>query len=88
MNIELNLRVMDRARLTTDGIHFDSIEGQALMNRVFQERLACLSTGPDEIGFSDGKVCSRCHKDAEWSEAIRQRTVLNCRCGLVNSSWH
>ena len=26
-------------RLTTDGIHFDSIEGQAWLNRVFQERL-------------------------------------------------
>ena len=30
---------MDQARLTTDGIHFNSIEGQAWLNRVFQERL-------------------------------------------------
>ena len=30
---------MDQARLTTDGIYFDSIEGQAWMNRVFQARL-------------------------------------------------
>ena len=30
---------MDQARLTTDGIHFDNIEGQAWLNRVFQERL-------------------------------------------------
>ena len=30
---------MDQAKLTTDGIHFDSIEGQAWLNRVFQERL-------------------------------------------------
>ena len=30
---------MDQARLTTDGIHFDSIEGHAWLNRVFQERL-------------------------------------------------
>ena len=30
---------VDQARLTTDGIHFDSIEGQAWLNRVFQERL-------------------------------------------------
>ena len=30
---------MDQARLTTDGIQFDSIEGQAWLNRVFQERL-------------------------------------------------
>ena len=30
---------MDQARLTTDSIHFDSVEGQAWLNRVFQERL-------------------------------------------------
>ena len=29
---------MDQARLTTDGILFDIIEGQAWLNRVFQER--------------------------------------------------
>ena len=29
MDIEHELRAMDQARLTTDGIHFDSIEGQA-----------------------------------------------------------
>ena len=39
MDIEHELRAMDQARLTTDGINFDSIEGQAWMNRVFQERL-------------------------------------------------
>ena len=39
MDIEHELRAMDRARLTTDGIHFDSIEGQAWLNRVDQERL-------------------------------------------------
>ena len=38
-DIEHELRAMDQARLTTDGIHFDSIEGQAWLNRVFQERL-------------------------------------------------
>ena len=37
MDIEHELRAMDQARLTTDGIHFDSIEGQAWLNRVFQE---------------------------------------------------
>ena len=36
---EHGLRAMDQARLTTDGIHFDSIEGRAWLNRVFQERL-------------------------------------------------
>ena len=39
MDIEHELRAMDQARLTTDGIHFDSMEGQAWLNRVFQERL-------------------------------------------------
>ena len=39
MEIEHELRVMDQARLTTDGIHFDSVEGQAWLSRVFQERL-------------------------------------------------
>ena len=39
MDIEHELRAMAQARLTTDGIHFDSIEGQAWLNRVFQERL-------------------------------------------------
>ena len=39
MDIEHELRAMDQARLTTDGIHFDSVEGQAWLSRVFQERL-------------------------------------------------
>ena len=39
MDIEHELRAIDQARLTTDGIHFDSIEGQVWLNRVFQERL-------------------------------------------------
>ena len=38
-DIEHELRALDQARLTTDGIHFDSIEGHAWINRVFQERL-------------------------------------------------
>ena len=39
MDIEHELRAIDQARLTTDGIHFDSIEGQAWLNRVLPERL-------------------------------------------------
>ena len=39
MDIEHELRAMDQARMTTDGIHFDNIERQAWLNRVFQERL-------------------------------------------------
>ena len=50
--------------------------------------LACLQAGLDETEPSDGKVCSRCHKDAEWSKALCQRAILNRRWGLVDSSWH
>ena len=39
VDIEHKLRAMNQARLTTDGIHFDSIDGQTWLNRVFQERL-------------------------------------------------
>ena len=39
IDIEQELRAMDQVRLRTDGIHFDSIEGRAWLNRVFQERL-------------------------------------------------
>ena len=39
MDLEHELRAMDQARFTADGIHFDSIEGQCWMNRVFQKRL-------------------------------------------------
>ena len=39
MDIEHELGAMDQARLTTDGIHFGNIEGQAWLNRVFQEQL-------------------------------------------------
>ena len=39
MDIEHELRAMDQARLFTDGVHFDSIEGKAWLNRALQERL-------------------------------------------------
>ena len=39
MDIEHELRAMDQATLTSDGIHFVSIEGQAELNSVFLERL-------------------------------------------------
>ena len=39
MDIEHELTAMDQARSTTNGNRFDSIEGQAWLNRVFQERL-------------------------------------------------
>ena len=39
MDLEHELRALDQARITTDGKHFDGIEGQGWMNRVFQKRL-------------------------------------------------
>ena len=39
MDIEHKLRAIDQTRPATDGIQFDSIDGQAWMNRVFQEQL-------------------------------------------------
>ena len=39
MNLEHELRALDQTRFNTDGIHFESIKGQARMNPVFQERL-------------------------------------------------
>ena len=50
MDIEHELRAMDQARLTSDGIHFDSIEGQAWLNRVFQERLDELEAELSDTG--------------------------------------
>ena len=49
MDLEHELKAMDQARFTTDGVHSDSIKGQALMNRVFQERL-------DEVELFDTVV--------------------------------
>ena len=40
VDIEYELRAMDQARLTTDGIQFDSIEGQSRLNRVCLPRAA------------------------------------------------
>ena len=39
IDIEHELRAMDQARLITKSIHFDTIEGQDWLNRVFHERL-------------------------------------------------
>ena len=39
IDLEPELRAMDQARFTTGGVHFDNLEGQAWVNRVFQERL-------------------------------------------------
>ena len=58
MDIEHELRAMDQARLTTDGIHFDSVEGQAWLNRVFQERLDELEVELFDTGVLKEEVAS------------------------------
>ena len=59
MDIEHELRAMDQARLTTDGIHFDSIEGQAWSNRVFQERLVELEVELIDTGVLKEEEASK-----------------------------
>ena len=54
IDIEHELRDMDQTRLTTNGIHFDSIEGQAWLNRVFEERLDKM-----EVEFFDTGVLEK-----------------------------
>ena len=39
MDFKHDLRAPDQVRFTTDRVHFDSMEGQGWLNRVFQERL-------------------------------------------------
>ena len=50
LDIENELRAMDQARLTTDCIHFDGIEGQAWLNGVFQGRLDELEVELFDLG--------------------------------------
>ena len=54
IDFEHELRAMNQARLTTNGIHFDSIEGKAWLNRVFQERLNEM-----EVELFDTRVLKR-----------------------------
>ena len=37
IDLEHELRALYQVKFTIDEIHFDSIEGQGLMNRVFQD---------------------------------------------------
>ena len=78
MDIEHELRAMNQARLTTDGIHFDSIDGQAWLNRVFQERLDEL-----EVEFFDTGVM---REEGASSETVITTFVppnLETRLGTV-----
>ena len=78
MDIEHELRAMDQARLTTDGIHFDSIEGQAWLNRVFQERLDEL-----EVELFDTGVLKEEGASNEPTKATFVPPSLETRLGAV-----
>ena len=78
IDIEHELRAMDQARLTTDGIHFDRIEGQAWLNRVFQERLHEM-----EVDLFDTGVLK---KEETWNKPAISTFVppfLETRLGAV-----
>ena len=80
MDIEHELIAMDQARLTTDGIHFDNIEGQAWLNRVFQERLDEL-----EVELFDTGVLK---EEGALSEPVITAFVppsLETRLGIVSA---
>ena len=78
MDIEHELRAMDQARLTTDGIHFDSIEGQAWLNRVFQEQLDEL-----EVELFDTGVLREEGASSETVITTFVRPNLETRLGTV-----
>ena len=78
MDIEHELRAMDQARLTTDGIHFDSIEGQAWLNRVFQEQLYEL-----EVELFDTRVLKEEEASKEPTITTYVPPNLETRLGAV-----
>ena len=69
---------MDQASLTTDGIHFDSIEGQAWLNRVFQERFDEL-----EVELFDTGVLKEEGASNEPTITTFKPTDLETRLGAV-----
>ena len=78
MDIEHELGAMDQARLTTNGIHFDSIEGDAWMNRVFQERLDKL-----EVELLDSGVLKKEETTNEPALSTFVPSNLETRLGSV-----
>ena len=72
MDLEHELRALDQARFTTDGLHSGSIERQAWMNRTFQENL-------DEVEvelFDNGALRT---EEATNAAAIHLLCRLICR---------
>ena len=90
MDIEHELRAMDQARLTTDGIHFDSIEGQAWLNRVFQDasletRLGTVPVITNYRQQSSSEPGQRTDVQDRLGEAPMRRTIHpRRRIGPVN----
>ena len=78
MDIEHELRAMDQARLTTDGIHFDSIEGQAWLKRVFHERLDEM-----EVELFDTGVLKKEETTNEPAISTFGPSYLETRLGMV-----
>ena len=78
MDIEHELRAMDQARLTTDGINFDSIEGQSWLNRVFHERLDQM-----EVELFDTGVLKKEETSNEPAISIFVPPNLETRFGTV-----
>ena len=78
MDIEHELRAIDQARLTTDGIPFDSIEGQAWLNRVFQQRLDEM-----EVKLFDTGVLKKEETTNEPAISTFVRSNLETRLGTV-----
>ena len=83
MDVERELRAMDQVRLTTDGIHFDSIEGQAWLNRVFQERL-----DEKEVELFDTGVLKKEETADEPAISTFVPPNLETRLGTVPSVTH
>ena len=78
MDIEHELRAMNQARLTADRIHFDSIEGQGWLNRVFQEILDGL-----DVELFDTGVLKREETTNEQALSIFVPPSLEARLGSV-----
>ena len=81
MDIEHELRAIDQARLTTDEIHFGSIEGQqAWLNRVFQELLDEM-----ELELFDTGVLKREETSNEPAISTFMPPNLETRLGTVQA---
>ena len=78
MDIDHELRAMDQARMITDGIQFISIEGQAWLNRVFQEEL-----GEMEVELFDAGVLKKEETSNEPAISTFVPPSLETRLGRV-----